>query len=51
MKTNWWIESGMASQAAHELVWFVVVVFVGLGVVIWLDIKKESKDDKRKRGE
>ena len=48
MKTNWWYESGAAAQAAHELVWFVVLVFVGIGVVIWRDIrneKKERKDD------
>jgi hypothetical protein len=50
MKTNWWIESGMASEAAHELLWFVVLVFVGIGVLIWHDIKKEDKPN-RKRGE
>jgi len=42
MKTNWWIESGMAAQAAQELVWFVVIVFVGIGVVIWLDMRKDK---------
>lgn len=48
MKTNWWYESGQAAQAAQELVWFVVLVVVGIGVVIWRDIrndKKEKKDD------
>jgi hypothetical protein len=48
MKTNWWYESGAAAQAAQELVWFVVLVVVGIGVVIWRDIrneKKERKDD------
>jgi hypothetical protein len=48
MKTAWWYESGAAAQAAQELVWFVVLVVVGIGVVIWRDIrneKKERKDD------
>lgn len=48
MKTSWWYESGQAAQAAQELVWFVVLVVVGIGVVIWRDIrneKKEKKDD------
>ena len=48
MKTAWWYESGAAAQAAQELVWFVVLVFVGIGVVIWRDMrneKKERKDD------
>jgi len=48
MKTAWWYESGQAAQAAQELVWFVVLVVVGIGVVIWRDIrneKKEKKDD------
>jgi hypothetical protein len=40
MKTNWWIESGMASEAAHELMWFVIIVFVGIGLLIWNDIRK-----------
>jgi len=42
MKTTWWYESGQAAQAAQELVWFVVLVFIGIGVVIWLDIRKEK---------
>ncbi len=42
MKTNWWIESGAAAQAAQELVWFVVLVIVGIGVVIWLDMRKDK---------
>ena len=25
MKTNWWYDSGLAAQAAQELVWFVVM--------------------------
>ena len=42
MKTNWWYESGMAAQAAQELVWLVVIVVVGIGVVIWLDMRKDK---------
>ena len=42
MKTNWWVDSGMASQAAHELMWFVVIVVVGIGVVIWLDMRNDK---------
>ena len=42
MKTNWWYESGAAAQAAQELVWFVVLVVVGIGVVIWLDIRNDK---------
>jgi preprotein translocase subunit YajC len=49
MKTNWWYESGLAAQAAQELVWFVVLVFVGIGVVIWFDIRKEKKNEQRKK--
>ena len=48
MKTALWYESGQAAQAAQGLVWFVVLVVVGIGVVIWRDIrneKKEKKDD------
>ena len=43
MKTSWWYESGMAAQAAQELVWFVVIVVVGIGVMAWRDMKKEEK--------
>jgi hypothetical protein len=39
---QWWIDSGQAAQAAQNLVWFVVLVFVVIGVVIYLDIKKEK---------
>jgi len=42
MKTNWWVDSGMAAQAAQELVWFVVIVVVGIGVMAWRDMKKEK---------
>lgn len=46
MKTNWWYDSGLAAQAAHELMWFVVLVFVGIGVVIWWDMRKEKPKPK-----
>jgi len=42
MKTAWWYESGAAAQAAQELVWFVVLIVVGIGVVIWRDMRKEK---------
>lgn len=43
MKTNWWYESGLAAQAAQDLVWFIVLVFVGIGLLIWRDMRNESK--------
>jgi len=42
MKTSWWYESGLAAQAAQELVWFVVIVVVGIGVMAWRDMRKEK---------
>lgn len=36
-----WIRSGMAATAARELAWFVVLVFIGIGYVIWRDSKKK----------
>ena len=44
MKINWWYESGLAAEAAQGLAWFVLIVFVGIGVVMWLDMRKEGKD-------
>jgi hypothetical protein len=43
MKTNWWYESGLAAQAAQDLVWFIVLVFVGIGLLIWRDMRNEGK--------
>lgn len=40
-KMNWWYESGQAAEAAQELVWFVVIVFVGVGVIIWFNDRKK----------
>jgi len=51
MKTTWWYESGAAAQAAQELVWFVVLVFVGIGVVIWHDIRKENKPKRKEHND
>jgi len=42
MKTNYWYDSGLAAQAAQELVWFVVIVFVGIGLLAWRDIRNEA---------
>ena len=40
MNQTWWINSGMAAAAARELVWFVVLVFIGIGVAIWMQKDK-----------
>ncbi len=37
-------------EAAQSVAWFAVVVLVGVGVVMYYDIRKENKE-KRKRGE
>ena len=34
-RLQWWVDSGLAAQAAHELVWFVVIVFVVGAYLIW----------------
>ena len=44
MRADWWISSGLAADAAQELAWFVILVLVGIGVVMWLDMRKEGKD-------
>ena len=40
MNETWWVNSGMAAAAARELVWFVVLVFFGIGVAIWMQKDK-----------
>lgn len=40
-KMEWWYRSGEASAAAHELAWFVTLVFVGIAVVLWWDNKHD----------
>ncbi len=42
MKTTWWIDSGAAAEAARGLTWFVVLVFLGIGVVLWMDYKNDK---------
>ena len=37
MSDQWWVQSGMAAQAAKELWWFVVLVYIGIGIAIWRD--------------
>lgn len=49
--SHWWIQSGEAAQAARDLVWFVVVLFVVIGVGMWRTHKREEKRSDRKRGE
>lgn len=34
-RLQWWIDSGMAADAAHGLVWWVGVMFVIGGYAIW----------------
>lgn len=39
---NWWVDSGAAAEAARGLAWFVVLVLIGIGVVLWMDSKKDK---------
>lgn len=48
MRGNYWIESGMAQEAARELAWFIVFCVVGIVVLVVRDIKKEKKAEGRK---
>jgi len=34
-------------EAAQTLWWFVVVVLIGIGVVLWWDVRKELRDSKK----
>lgn len=34
---DWWIRSGMAAEAARDLLWFVILVFVFIGYIAWRD--------------
>lgn len=43
----WWVQSGLAAEAARELVWFVVLVFVSIGIGIWREIRKDQRDEQR----
>lgn len=42
--TNW-VASGMAQEAARELAWFVVIMFVVIGYLIWRQDRKEKRDE------
>lgn len=42
MAPGWWVNSGLAAQAAQELTWFVILVFVAIGIGIWNDIRKDK---------
>lgn len=37
-----WIRSGQAAEAAQSLAWFVILMVGLIGVVIWLDMKKDT---------
>jgi len=37
-------------EAAQSVAWFAIVVLVGVGLVLYYDIRKETKQ-KKKRGE
>ena len=41
-RSQWWVDSGQAADAAQGLVWFVVLVLVVLGIMAWLDMKKDK---------
>jgi len=34
-------------EAAQNLWWFVAVVLIGIGVVLWWDVRKELRDSKK----
>jgi len=42
MRLDYWYDSGMAAAAAREVIWFAILVFVAIGFVIWLDIRKDK---------
>jgi hypothetical protein len=42
MVNDWWIRSGMAAQSAQEVAWFALIVVVGIGVVIWFDMRNDK---------
>lgn len=39
---DWWVNSGQAASAAESLMWFVLIVFVVIGVMMWLDMRKDK---------
>ena len=34
-----WIRTGQAAEAAKDLTWFVILVFVAVAVIAWRDSK------------
>jgi len=34
-------------EAARSVAWFAFVVVIGIGLVMWYDIKKEKRDDQK----
>lgn len=38
-----WVRSGMAQEAARGLAWFVVLMLVIIGYVLWLDSRNDGK--------
>lgn len=46
---DWWVNSGKAAEAAQELIWFVVLVFVVIGVVLWREAHAELKKEKERK--
>jgi hypothetical protein len=35
-------------EAAQGVAWFAFIVLVGIGVVLWIDIRKENKNVRKK---
>lgn len=35
-------------EAAQSVAWFAILVLVGIGVVMWIDIRKEIKNVRKK---
>ena len=42
MKTAYWIDSGLAAEAAKSLTWFVILVFAIVGAMAWYDTRKDK---------
>lgn len=45
---HYWFASGMAAEAARGIVWFSLLVFVVIGIVLYLDYKKDIDTSSRK---
>ena len=45
--SDWWIQSGLAAEAARELLWFVVLVFVAAGIGMWREMQKDLRNERR----